>query len=93
MTKKEKDAIRNSLLCIADKVTFRKDGAIRVRRDFFYRHGYTSSKLMSDTCSIIAGLGYTIDPSCHFDHEEHYNNWPIDSFWLADVRIHEVTNS
>ena len=70
-----------------DKIISKKDGTLCLRKGFFYTHGKDAewTKLASDWGQkIIDALGNRIRLiSC----EEHWNEWPKDSYWEAIVEV------
>lgn len=80
MTSTQKRAIRDAVTPSADSIRFLADGTIVAKRFFFYRHGATAegfgARILADV-EAITGRRYALVA------EDHFNQWPKDSFFLA----------
>jgi hypothetical protein len=66
---------------LADSVRVRtQDGAVLVRRSYFYRNGNSELAFAAAVASAL-GDGFTVTG------EDHFHNWPKVSFFQAVVRV------
>lgn len=82
MNSKQKAQVRDDMLSIAgfDSVRISKTDVVTVKRGFFYRHGGSAEgcaalvKKVYPTATIVLA-------------EEHWNNWPKDSWWQVEFTL------
>lgn len=69
---------------IADSVRISKDGTIRARHGFFYRHGGSAERFQA---RVEAALDQAqIDVVEIIEASEHWHPWPRDSYWQVQLK-------
>lgn len=71
MTKQE---IKSKLGSAFDSLRFRRDGSIVAKRSYFYHNGVTPELL-------VTGIKQVIPTANIISAEDHFNNWPNESFF------------
>jgi hypothetical protein len=84
MDAKTKKVIRDNVGGGADKVSFKKDGAIVFKRSYFYRHGYSAEKFGAAIEERLTVQGFKI---ASLETRDAWAAWPRDSYFIATVRL------
>ena len=80
----DKNALREALAGIADRVVFHKDGTFTARRDYFYRHGTTSESFSLACQAALRKAGVAIEQTAVQDR---WAPWPRDSYFAATFKV------
>jgi hypothetical protein len=70
---------------VCDSIANRK-GVIILKRSFFYRHGGSAEKLEKRVVQTLTEAGFKIRD---VKSQEHWNNWPVTSYWEVRVQIED----
>ncbi|NLE58690.1 MAG: hypothetical protein GX616_10040 [Planctomycetes bacterium] len=65
----------------ADKVTFKRDGAVEVRRSYFYTFGETAEDWAVKVAAELKAAGI----AAQVDARNEFAQWPKQSYWCAIV--------
>jgi hypothetical protein len=82
LTAKDRKLVRDNV--VADRVTFRKDGTLYLRNDFFYTHGRSTAGEVAGWTKKLQALGFKV--GC-MDSGEKWQAWPRDSYWHATFTL------
>lgn len=64
-----------------DKITFRANGTVEVRRGYYYRHGATADSWAARVQAALEGQGVAVVVIS----TDEYRRWPKDSYFCATV--------
>ncbi len=85
MTKAQiKRSVRDALETLAGRVITHKDGTFSARRTYFYRHGQTADKFADEVSVAIFDAGFKFT---QVDLEDHWAQWPKDSYFQVRFRV------
>lgn len=70
--------------------SWKRDGTLVLRRGFFYTNGYDSGRFAAKKLEELTAKYPEWEFVSVYD-EEHWNNWPKDSWWEAAFSVRERT--
>lgn len=83
--KKTRKAIRDAISEIADSASFKKDGTIVVKREYYYRpKGLTPAQYGAGIKSRLEKMGFKVEV---VDTLDHWAPYPRDSFYAAVIKV------
>jgi hypothetical protein len=65
-----------------DKVMFHKDGAVTVKRSYFYTHGYNCDKLAEKIKQLLPTLKIEI-----IEQDDQFKTWPKTSYFVVKFKV------
>jgi len=68
----------------ADKVTYKNDGRVDVRRSYFYTFGETAEDWAAKVAAALKAAGIT----AHVDARDEFAHYPKQSYFCATVTPH-----
>jgi len=92
-TSAQKKLIRENIA--VSKIIFTGEGTqVQFRSGFFYRNGYSTSKLAERIGAELEKLGLQVYLVDNYEATgEHYNAWPRDSFWQVTFMLADAAHA